>query len=588
MENILQDLRYAVRALIRSPGFTLVAVTTLALGIGANTAIFSTLNAVAFRTLPYPEPDRLVQIVSSNPAEDAPTFVLSGYEVVEYRSESRVFENLAGFRNREVDYRGSYEPVTLTGASVTANFFEIFGNDVALGQAFGPEHENMASRTTIVVSDRFWRRYLGADPSAIGKSINLNRNSYQVIGVLEPGYTHVEGEDPDLFFTIPMDNSEAFLARWLTAVARLKDGVTLEQVQAELDLIAPRVADKYPDRNRGWTTRVIPLRPQFSQNVNPLLYVLLGAVFLVLLIACANVGNLFLYRAVSREREIAVRSAMGAGRMRLVGQVLTESALVAVGGGIVGLLVAYWGMNALVPILPEDVVGVDAIPIDWRILTFAAMATLLTALLVGLTPALHASRSNINQCLTDTSRGRIAVGGRRRLRSMLIVSEVAMAMVLLIEAGLLIRSFLNMQAVDLGFEEENVLTFQVRPSWVQYDGRPDPAFFSQLFERLSETPGVVWAGGVSRLPMRGRLRGRPVSAEGMPSPDRDQQYEAGFKMVGGDYFRAMGIPLLDGRAFTEQDDTDTQHVVILNETLARLLWPGENPIGRQVLALRES
>ena len=376
METLIQDIRYAIRALARSPGFTLVAVMALALGIGANTAIFSTLNAVAFAKLPYAEPNRLVQILSSGPvSEDAPTFRLTGNEVIEYRSQNSVFEYVAGYRNRELDYRGSYEPVTLAAASVTSDFFRLFGYKAALGRTFGREHENRASRGTIVVSDRFWRMYLGADPNAIGKSVRLGRNDSLVVGVLEPGFTHVEGENADVFLPIALDNSEALLARWLTVVARVKPGITMEQVQAELDLIAPRVEEKYPDRNEGWTTIVAALRPLLAGEVSPLLYVLLGSVFLVLLIACANVTNLFLFRAVTREREIAVRSAMGAGRGRLGRQVLTESTLVALVGGIGGLALAFWGMKALIPLFPEDVVGVSTVPIDGRVLLFAAAVT---------------------------------------------------------------------------------------------------------------------------------------------------------------------------------------------------------------------
>ena len=589
MERLIQDIRYAIRALARSPGFTLVAVTALALGIGANTAIFSTLNAVAFAKLPYAEPDRLVQILSSGPvSEDAPTFRLTGNEVIEYRSQNSVFEYVAGYRNRELDYRGSYEPVTLAAASVTSDFFRLFGYEAALGRTFGREHENRSSRGTIVVSDRFWRRYLGADPNAIGKSVRLGRNDSLVVGVLEPGFTHVEGENADVFLPIALDNSEALLARWLTVVARVKPGVTMEQVQAELDLIAPRVEEKYPDRNDGWTTTVAALRPLLSGEVSPLLYVLLGSVFLVLLIACANVTNLFLFRAVTREREIAVRSAMGAGRGRLGRQVLTESTLVALVGGIGGLALAFWGMKALIPLFPEDVVGVSAVPIDGRVLLFAAAMTLLTAIVVGLAPVVHASRRNISACLTDASRGRLALGGRETLRRLLVVSEVALAMVLLVGAGLLMRSFVNMRAVDLGFETQNVLTMQVRPSWALYDGRPDPAFFGLLFERVAALPGVVESGATSRLPMRGRFGGWPVRPEERAAAGTEQEYESDLKLVGGSYFRTMGIPLLKGRDVGERDNAAAPSVVVINELLARLLWPGEDPIGLRIAARRLS
>ncbi len=588
METLIQDLRYAVRALSRSPGFTVVAVTVLALGIGANTAIFSTLNAVAFATLPYSEPDRLVQILSTGPAsEDPPTFMLSGNEVIEYRSQNSVFEYVAGYRNREMDYRGSFEPVTLSAASVTSDFFRMFGYEAALGRTFGPEHENRSSRGTIVVSDRFWRRYLGADPNAIGKSVRLNRNDSIVVGVLEPGYTHVEGENADIFIVVALDTQEALQARWLTVVARMKAGVSTEQVQAELDLIAPRVEEKYPDRNEGWSTSVAPLRPLLAGEVNPLLYVLLGSVFLVLLIACANVTNLFLFRAVTREREIAVRSAMGAGRGRLGREVLTESTLVALLGGGGGLMLALWGMRALVPLFPQDVLGVTAVPIDGRVLLFAVGMTVLTAIVVGLAPALHASRRNISGCLTDASRGRMAVGGRETVRRLLVVSEVAIAMVLLVGAGLLMRSFLDMRSVDLGFQTENVLTMQVRPSWALYDGRPDPAFYSMLLERVAALPGVVQSGATSRLPMRGRFGGWSVRAEA-EAPDPENQYDSGLKLVGGSYFQAMGIPLLKGRNVGEQDSRDAPSVVIINDLLARLLWPGEDPIGRRIAARRLS
>ncbi len=589
MDTLIQDLRYAIRALARGPGFTLVVVTTLALGIGANTAIFSTLNAVAFAKLPYAEPDRLVQILSSGPPTQGPaTSMLSGNEVLEYRSQNSVFEYVAAYRNREVDYRGIYEPVTLFGATVTSDFFRMFGYNAALGRTFGPEHENQSNRATVVVSDRFWRRYLGADPNAVGQSVNLSRTDSVVVGVLEPGFTHVEGENADVFFPVTLDNPRLLLVRWLTGVARVKPEITMEQVQAELDLIAPRVEEKYADQNEGWTTRAAALRPLLSGEVNPLLYVLLGSVFLVLLIACANVTNLFLFRAVTREREIAVRSALGVGRGRLVRQVLTESTLVTLVGGIGGLVLAFWGMNSLIPLFPEDVVGVNAVPMDGRVLLFAAAMTLLTAIVVGLTPALHASRRNISECLSNTSRGRMASGGRETLRRFLVVSEVALAMVLLVGAGLLMRSFLNIRTVDLGFQTENVLTMQARPSWALYDGRPDPAFYSLLYERIAALPGVVASGATSRLPMRGRIGGWQVRSEERAAADREQEYDSGVKLVGGSYFRTMGIPLLQGRDVGEQDRSDAPHVVVINDLLARLLWPGGDPIGRRIAAGRLS
>lgn len=588
MDALLQDVRYACRALSKNPAFTAVAVIALALGIGANSAIFAAVNAVVFRQLPYPEPERLVQVVSSDPSQDLPIFLLSGNELLEYRSQSQVFENMAAFRNRQVDFRGGYEPVTVPGATVSSGLFQVLGYEPILGRTIRPEDENLAGRFVTVISHGFWQRHLGGDPEVLGTLLAMNRRSYEVIGVMPPEFRHVEGENAQVFFPVSLDSQEVLLARWLTVIARLRPGVTMEQAQAEMSIIASRLEQKYPDRNTGWTTRVMPLRPQFVGDTSQRLYVMLGAVFFVLLIACANVANLLLSRAVAREREIAVRAALGAGRARLIRQLLTESGILAVAGGVVGLALAAWAMKAFTPLLPGNVPGLEAIRFDARILLFTLGMTLLTSVIVGVAPALHACKLNITGSLTDPSRGPIGGGGRQTLRGLLVVSEVALAMVLLVGAGLLMRSFLKMQAVDMGFQSENVLTMRVRPSWARFDGRPDPAFYAQLFARLDRIPGVASVGGSSRLPMTGRSGGWPVRSEEAMDRSRELEFESGLKLVGGNYFRAMGIPLLKGRGLTEQDTDETVSVAVINDTMARLLWPTMDPLGRIVVSRRLS
>ena len=587
MSAFLKDVRYALRNLARTPAQAAIAILTLGLGIGANTAIFSVLNAVAFRTPPYPDPHQLVQVLSSDPSQDLPSFRLSGREVLEYRRQNQVLQALAGFRSREMDYRGGDEPLTLSAATVTAGFFQVLGFEPMLGRTFTAADEVLDNRMVVVLNHGFWRRQLSSDPNIVGKYLRFRRSEYAVIGVMPTGLRNPEGEGVDLWFPAPVqDSQEARLARWLASVARLKPGVDIERAQAEMDLISARLEEEYPETNAGWGVRLVPLRGQFSANIDPMLWVLHGVVFVILLMACCNVAALLLSRALARQREIAVRSALGSSRFRLSRLMLTESALLALPGGLLGLLLASWSVGKLFALLPVEPSAAEQVGLDGRILIFALGVSLLTALMVGLAPSLHAMRSNLNESLTES--GATGTSKSKLLRSSLVVVELSLAVILLVGAGLLIRSFLNLRAVDVGFQSENLLTFGFRPDWARLDGRPDPAVYRQLLERLKTIQGVVRVGAVSRLPMTGQTGGWPVRAEWSDSTRTETEFRSDLKLVAGEYHRSLAIPLLEGRYLTEADDLHSPQVVVINQMLARHLWPNHHPIDKKVFALGRS
>ena len=406
MTALLQDFRSALRTLVRSSTFTCLAVLILGLGIGASTAVFSTLNAVIFRPLLFPKPEQLIQVVAGDPTQAKLTFMLSGQELVEYRTQNQVFESIAGFRNRRATFSDGQEPTSLSAVSVSAGYFRVLGVRPLMGRAFQFQDENRAGLRRVIISHGFWQSYAGGDLDVLGTMLRINRTSYEVVGVMPARLRHVEGEQPQLFFPIPLDNQEALLARWLTVIARLKPDVTLERSQGEMSVLANRIEEKLPERNQGWTTRVIPLREQFVGDTNPMLFAVFGAVFQVLLIACANVANLVLIRALGREREIVVRSTLGASRLRLTRQLVIESLLLASGGALLGLVLASFSVNAFVPLLPQNASGMEVVLLDGRILLFTLGITLVSALLVGLAPALHTFRRNLGASLNDSEAGR--------------------------------------------------------------------------------------------------------------------------------------------------------------------------------------
>jgi putative ABC transport system permease protein len=593
MDTLRQDLRYALRSLLRAPAFLAVAVATLALGIGANGAIFSAVNAVLLRPLPFPDADRLV-FVWGRTAADSQSAV-SWPEFVDWREQNRSFEAMAVWRPQSVTLTGSGEPERLIGAFVTASLFPLLGATPQLGRTFEPgETEPGAVRPVAVLSHGLWHRRFGGDPGILGRTLVLNGHPLTVIGVMGPDLAHGRAPfnayvlDTEAWLPAPYFPNEKGLVRGVTellVMAKLRRGVALESAQAEMQVIARGLEQAHPETHAGRTASIRPLHEDMVEEVRPALLVLLGAVGLVLLIACGNVANLLLARASHRHREIAVRSALGAGRRRIVRQLLTESLLLAAGGGLAGLAVAYGGVRALAwllaasgngRLLPADT-GLDA-----RVLAFTAAITLLTGLLFGALPALHASRPDLGAVLKE-GRGAGAGRARRRFRDALVVWEVALSMVLLVGAGLLLQSALALHRADPGFRAERVLTWEFRLPVSRYREPAQIAgFFRQVTERMSAVPGVESVALVRAIPFSGNGGSELYAVDGREEPRAGQEPRAQSNIVSPAYFETMHIPLLRGRVFDARDRADSPRVVVINATMARQVWPDEEPLGRRL------
>jgi putative ABC transport system permease protein len=583
MQTLLQDLRYGVRMLLKKPGFTLIAVITLALGIGANTAIFSVVNAVLLRPLPYSEPVRLVWLWGNLRGGNS-TASINPLDFLDYRGQNRTFEHLAAFFSgaRDVVLTGSGEPERLRGSVVTANFFDVFGVKPALGRSFIPEEEEVGRNQVVVLSYGLWQRRFGGDPSIIGRTITLEDYSFNVIGVMPAGFK--PPVTTDLWEPAPllaMTNNRK--GHFMRAIGRLKPGVTIGQAQADLDVIARRLGEQFPDTNANKNLRLVPLQEQMIGNIGQSLWMLFGTAGFVLLIACANVANLLLARTATRTREIAVRSAIGASRWRVARQLLTESLLLSLCGGALGVLTAVWMLDLLVSISAGNIPPWAQVGIDTRVLGFTLLATILTGLLFGLAPALQASKPNLIETLKEG--GHSVVGGARgnRIRSLWVVSEVALAVVVLIGAGLLIRSLMRLQQVDPGFDAKNVLALRLNLSPARYQ-QPAPAiaFSEQLRQRLAALPGVQAVGTISELPLSGQRNDYGFRVEGRPR-DPNRRMGADWRRVDHGYFRAMNIPLLRGRGFTEQEARAGSGVAIISDILAQRFFPNEDPVGKRLL-----
>jgi len=586
IEILFQDLRYGVRMLRKEPGFTLVAVMTLALGIGANSAIFSVVNAVLLRPLPYTSPEQLVQVWEHYRPQNNPRKSVAPANYLDWRAQNRVFERIAAIDPfPSFNLTGPEGPDRIQAARTSADFFPLFGATPTLGRYFLSDEEQPGRNRVAVVSHGLWQRRYGSDPQLIGQSVSLNGQSFIVVGVLPPDFRFPRGEF-DLAIPLALGGWEA-AARGthpLHVYARLKAGVTLRQAQEEMGAIARRLEEQYPKTNTGKAITIVPLHEQLTDQIRLALKVLLGAVGFVLLIACANVANLLLARSLARQKEFSVRLALGAGRGRLIRQLLTESVLLAGMGGIAGLLLALWSRQILVTLLT----GANLIPrwieidIDGRVLVFTLMTTLVTGLVFGLAPALTAIKADLNEALKEG--GRKATSGKRdqRLRHALVVSEIALAMVLLVGAGLMIQSFWRLLKVDPGFQTENVLTVDLSLPTARYpEGHQVSHFYDRLLRRIGSLPGVRSAGGAAYLPFSGTRNSWSFDIEGQPPlpPDRA---ETEWRPITAGYFRTMGIPLSRGRDFTEQDIDGSPEVVIINEAMARLYWPGEDPLGRRL------
>ena len=581
MSILVQDLRYAFRMLLRNPGVSIIAVVALALGIGANTAIFSVVNSVLLRSLPYTDPDRLM-MVRENKFPQFPEFSISPGNFLDWQKQNTSFETLAAVNATSFNLvTNDTEPERLRGARVTAGVFEMLGARPLQGRTFTDQEDQPGHESVAIISESLWKRRFGNDPNIVGQPVTLSSASYTIIGVLPSSFPFPDRET-DLW--TPM----AFTARqaqqhgshYLTVVGRLKQGVSISAADAELKTIAARLAEQYPSSNAGWSTSITPLQDYQIRDIKPGLIFLLGSVALVLLIACANVANLLLARATARQKEIAIRTALGASRGRVARQLLTESILVALIGGTVGLFLAWWGMGSLLALAPDDLQQVKNVALDLRVLVFTMGVTLLTGVVFGLIPAIHASNPNLNDTLKEGGRG--TTGGHHRVRGSLVILEVALALVLLICSGLLIRSFVSLNKVDPGFNSRNALTVNIALPGRKYQNADQySSFFTQLLERLAVLPGVTEAGATQSLPIQGdflvgfKIHGRPPAA---PGEDRSTNYYA----VTTDYFKSMGIPLIRGRLFTEHDNSKSQRVAIINETMARTYFADDDPIGKSL------
>jgi putative ABC transport system permease protein len=581
VEDFMRDVRHAVRALARRPAFTTVAVATLAIGIGATTAMFTIVNSVLLRALPYADPDRLVSVLELTP--DGEPNMTSPANLTAWREQSATLSAIASWMDRPFGLTGD-DPVEVAGRWVSDNYFSMLGVRALHGRTFvsGDEDETLA-----VLSHRFWRSRFGGDPDIVGRTIEIAYNPITVIGVLPPHLPmppHVASDvgNPDVirpFSGLPPD----WRGRMITTAARLSPGATLEAAQAEMDVIVSRIAAEHPQYNRDHGVRVVPLQERMSGHARPVLLMLLGAVSLLLLIACANVASLFLGRAAARRREMTLRRALGAGQGRLVSHAMAEAFVVALAAGAVGVLLAHWATRAVAASLPSNVAlpRLDAVGVDYRVLGFALAASLVVGLLFGAAPAFAGARTELGTALRESSRS--ATGSRSRLRSALVVGEVALALVLLAGAGLLYRTVNNLLDVDTGMRAEGVLTMRVTMPQLRYpDDDRRRLFAGELMEELRAVPGVSSVGIVGWLPLGGSKSRTSVLREDVPPPPEGEEAGADIRVVGGDYFEAMGMRLLRGRVFDETDTESAPLRFVINDALARQLFPGEDPIGRRL------
>lgn len=590
MSTLVQNLRFAARSLLRSPGFFLVTVLTLALGIGTNTAIFSIVNAMLLRPYPYADPERLVMLRSINPRAEVFSGELSYPDFFDLRAQSRMFEEIGAVRLRRSNLTGSNEPVRVKGAQVSATLFQLLGGRPLLGRGFTAADDQPGAEPVAVLSEPLWRRSFGADPSIVGKAIRIDGRPITVVGVIPPSAHFPDTDAAELFIPFAMSPTEADRgSRAYMVLGRLKPGVSVAQAAAEVGEISQRLAADHSETNESWGVRLVTLRDYRTQRFRSLFLILLGVVGLVLLIACVNVAHLLLQRATVRRREIAIRLAIGAGRSHIVAQLLVESVVIALLGGACGLLLSSWGLRLVVRSLPDTLPSyMNNFGIDIRVLAFLFVVSLLTAVLFGLAPALQTSKANVTETLGDS--GTRSSGGAkvRRVRSALVVVEVALSMVLLIAAGLMVKSFLRLQNVDPGFQPKGALTMAITFSSQYREPGRKSSFLQALIENLGTLPGAQAAAVTDELPI-GRAKSIPFKAEGQTIDQSRDTPEVNFQVVGGDYFRALGIPVIKGRPFDARDFVaGSPPVVIVNDTMARQIWPGQDPLGKRIqVALEE-
>jgi len=587
MESIFKDIRYGVRGLLKHPGFTAIVVITLALGIGASTAIFSVVDNVLLRRLPYRNAERIVAIQELN--REGRRGQVTSANFLDWRAQNTVFEHLAAIKTTTTNLALSDHAERIDLAQTNANFFDVFGVTPQYGRLFIPQDEQAGHEPVVIVGDTLWHRHFGSDPSLVGKPITLDGRNYTVIGIAPPGFQYPEKTElwvpplrlvPELYLN--QDVTQTRGMGYLAAIALLKPGVSLPQAASEMETITARLRQQYPNTNNRRFNRVVSLHEHLIGDTNKVLWLLLGAVTFVLLIGCANVANLLLASGAARQKEMAIRTALGASRWRVMRQLFTESTILALTGGAVGVLVAIWGLAAITKLLPGDFPRLNEIHLDLRILGFTFAASVLTGILFGLAPALQISRADVQDSIRETGRGTSGSRRQNRFRHALIVGEVALCVVLLAGAGLLFRSFLRLQSVNTGFVSQQVLTARLTPSGSNFTQQADfDKFYTQVLEKVSAIPGVQDAGLINTLPLdKGPTTGFRV--EGRPITTPDKWPMVNYRGVSPNYFRAMGIPVVQGRAYTERDNSSAPLVMIINQQTAREIFPDENPIGKRI------
>lgn len=594
----MNDIRYSIRSLLKRPGFVSIAVITLALGIGANTAIFSVINAVVLRPLPYADPDRLVMVWETVAGNDRRSVAPGNY--VDWRDQNKTFAGMSAAFNGNFNLTGDGEPERIDGATITSTLMDVLGVPAQLGRTFQPDDDSSGGQSVVLISDGLWKRRFGADQNIVGRSITIDEAPYTVIGVMPSGFQFPAKSD---LWMLGRDRNAVSLslisqfpendwtherdAHFLRVVGRLRAGASLSQAQSDIAGIARRAEQEFPKTNAGLGSMVVSLHTQVVGQVQSLLFILLGAVAFVLLIACTNVANLLLARSVNREREMAIRVAVGAGRWRLVRQLLTESFMLSLAGGLAGLLLSTWVVALFIKLSPGDIPRLDEATVDFRLLSFTFVISLVTGIGFGLLPAFHGTRVSLSRSLKEG--GKVTSGLlHRRTRNILIASEIALAQILLVGAGLLILSYVRASQINPGFNPQGVLSAKIAPSAKKY---PNPkakaAFYSIVLDRLSKVPGARSVGMVMNLPLSGASMNRGFQAEGRPEPKPDENVTMDYQVVSEDYFQTLEVPMIRGRAFTKADTDTSQRVIVINQAMAQRYWPNEDPVGRRI-AIGES
>ncbi len=592
MKTLLHDLRFGFRMLRKAPGFTMVAVVVLALGIGANTAIFSVVNAILLRPLPFQDPERLVQVWHVPPPKSFPgmaRFSVSPANYLDWERQNHVFENTAIYGYRTYSMTGSGEPESVSAIGVSPNFFRVLRIQPSLGRVFLLEENQNGRGRVAVLSQSFWQTHFASDPNIVGRSISLDSLSFTVVGVIPSKSAFPTSSDPksqpQLWTPLAWTDAERAIRgnHNYQVIARLKPGADVKQSQAEMNTISARLEQEYPSDDKGWGATVVPLRDQLVGDVRPALMVLLGAVGFVLLIACANVANLVLVKTLARQKEIAIRTALGASSVRVARQILSEVLLLALTGGALGLACANFGVKLIVAFLAQSLPRTTDITVDGWVLAFTLAVSVLTGVVAGLLPAVRASKTNLNDSLKLGLGRTDADSGGNRTRSVLVISEVALSLVLLIGAGLMIRTLSRLRNVDPGLDPHNVLTVLFALSSTKYDKPVQQiAFYDQLLQRVRSLPGVASAGAIDSLPLENGGSTQPIAVDGHPALAMSEQPEVAVRVVEPGFFETMRIPFFEGRALSSADTADRPSVIVISQSMAKRFWPGENPIGKRL------